>query len=302
MKRQQRTRSESRTEGVAPLRHIWTKVDSLIHPHSPHFPSHAEGWKRNQRRQNQQESLIETIAVGVQNDQMIKVTALKFKSYVSFGFGSHSRFYGGGSSSSRKCNSWKDSCQSWSPKTANFSRGVAHTIVRHLGHPAWALCLVPKKIIVVIVGFASVPSARPRFVEICSLQVVTHMERVSHTRTRTSDVRILTPVSCICIVSCHTHPSLFWVLLFTTTHTPPVFPPHLPSPCSDNVLGLVSTWTRVYWRRKVFKTGRTKYHCNLGLCRWQAACRWHVNHTCLLQSTVLQCVAVNTWVAVCCGV
>ena len=128
------------------------------------------------------------------------------------------------------------------------------------------------------------------------------MGRVSHTRTRTSDVRILTPVSCICIVSCHTHPSLFWVLLFTTTHTPPVFAPHLPSPSSDIVLGLVSTWTRVYWRRKVFKTGRTKHHCNWGLCRWQAACRWHVRHMCLLQSTVLQCVAVNMWVAVCCGV
>ena len=46
--------------------------------------------------------LVPKITVGMRNDQMLEVTVLKFKSWVSFGVGSDIRISGGGSNLNKK--------------------------------------------------------------------------------------------------------------------------------------------------------------------------------------------------------
>jgi len=53
-------------------------------------------------KQKQKEFLVQTIAVGVRNDQMLEGIALQFKSLVSFGFGCNPRVFGGGSNLIKK--------------------------------------------------------------------------------------------------------------------------------------------------------------------------------------------------------
>jgi len=96
---------------------------------------------------------------------MHEVNAQQFKPKVTFGFGSTPRLSGGGCNHVKKVPHterlpWLVNEHNKALITSTSARGVAHTILRRLGHPARALGLVPQILFVLII-FLSHPLSIP---------------------------------------------------------------------------------------------------------------------------------------------